>query len=88
MEDMSKHIKVGEILIPIDYWSMDEDDRTKLCLTLMDGMLTILDKTLNPEFDRLAVLDMLLESSILSNQENEEYEVCEVMSSIRKLIND
>jgi hypothetical protein len=88
MENMSKHIKIGEIEIPINYWDMNEDDRTELCLTLMDGMLTILDKTLNPEFDRLAVLDLLLVSSIISNEENEEYEVCEVMSSIRKLIND
>ena len=88
MENMSKHIKIGEIEIPMNYWDMNEDDRTELCLTLMDGMLTILDKTLNPEFDRLAILDLLLVSSIISNEENEEYEVCEVMSSIRKLIND
>ena len=88
MENMSKHIKIGEIEIPSNYWDMNEDERTELCLTLMDGMLTILDKTLNPEFDRLAVLDLLLVSSIISNEENEEYEVCEVMSSIRKLIND
>lgn len=88
MENMSKHIKVGEIEIPTDYWSMTEDEKIELCLTLMDGMLTILDKTLNPEFDRIAVLDLLLVSSIISNEENEEYEVCEVMSSIRKLINE
>lgn len=88
MENMSKHIKVGEIEIPTDYWSMTEDEKAELCLTLMDGMLTILDKTLNPEFDRLAVLDLLLISSIISNEENEEYEVCEVMSSIRKIINE
>jgi len=88
MENMSEHIKVGEIEIPLDYWSMDEDQKIQLTLTLFDGMLTILDKTLNPEFDRIKILDMLLESSILSNEEKEEYEICEVISSIRKLIND
>lgn len=88
MENMSEHIKIGEIEIPINYWALDEEEKVELSLTLMDGMLNILDKTLNPEFDRLAVLDMLLVSSIISNEENEEYEVCEVMSSIRKLINE
>ena len=88
MENMSKHIKVGEVEIPIHYWSMTEDEKVYLSLTLMDGMLTILDKTLNPEFDRLRILDMLLQSSIESNEENEEYEVCELMKSIRNLINE
>jgi hypothetical protein len=88
MEDLSKHIKVGELSIPIDYWSMSEEERLELCLTLMDGMLTILDQTLTPEYDRFTILDKLLESSIQTNEHNEEYEICEVMTSIRKILND
>jgi hypothetical protein len=85
---MSKHIKVGEIDIPTNYWSMSEEERLELSLTLMEDMLIILDKTLNPEFDRIDILDLLLISSIISNEEKEEYEICDVMSSIRKILND
>jgi len=88
MENMSKHIKVGEIDIPTNYWSMSEEERLELSLTLMEDMLIILDKTLNPEFDRIDILDLLLISSIISNEEKEEYEICDVMSSIRKILND
>lgn len=88
MENMSKHIKLGDIEIPLDYWSMSEDEKSYLVLTLLDGMLTLLDKTINPEFDRLEVLTLLLDSSIITNEENEEYEICEVMTSIRKIINE
>jgi hypothetical protein len=88
MEDLSKHIKVGELSIPMDYWSMSEEQKLDLSLTLMDGMITILDQVLTPEYDRFTILDKLLESSIQTNEYNEEYEICEVMTSIRKILND
>ena len=88
MENMSKHIKVGEIEIPINYWSMSQEDRLELSLTLMEDMLIILHQTINSNVDKLELLDLLLISSIQTNEEKEEYEICDVMSSIRKILND
>lgn len=88
MVNEPKHIKVGELEIPIDYWSMTEEDKIELNLVLLDAMLTLLDKQLNPDFDRLVILDKLLESSIESNEEEENYEICEVMKNIRTLLNE
>lgn len=88
MVNEPKHIKVGELEIPIDYWSMNEQDKMELNLVLLDAMLTLLDKQLNPDFDRLVILDKLLESSIESNEEEENYEICEVMKNIRTLLNE
>lgn len=88
MENMPKHIKVGEIDIPIDYWSMTDEERLELSLTLMEDMLIILHQTINSNVDKLELLDLLLVSSIQTNEENEEYEVCEVLTSIRKILND
>jgi hypothetical protein len=84
----SKHIKVGELEIPASYWEMNEEDKDQLCLTIMDSMLTILDHNLNKEINRLGVLDLLLKSSLMVNEFEENYEVCEVMNRIRELINE
>jgi hypothetical protein len=83
-----KHIKVGELQIPESYWDLTEEAKDQLCLTIMDSMLTILDKTLNVEINRFDILDKMLESSIIVNESNEEYEICEVMYKIRKLLNE
>ncbi len=84
----TKHVKVGELEIPASYWEMSEEDKTQLCLTIMDSMLTILDKHLNEGLNRMDILDKMLQSSIMVNQEQEEYQICEVMTKIRKLINE
>lgn len=88
MENMSKHIKVGELEVPIDYFSFNRNEKEQLCLQLMDAMLHLLDRELNQELDRVAVLDRVLESSIITNQDEENYEICEVLKDIRILINE
>ncbi len=86
--DKTEHIKVGELQIPLSYWELTEQDKNDLCLTIMDSMLIILDKQLNEEINRMDILDKMLESSIMVNTQQEEYEICEVMNRIRKLINE
>jgi len=67
---------------------MTEEEKDQLCLTLLDSMLTILDHNLNRGINRIDVLDKLLQSSIMVNEACENYEICEVMTSIRNLINE
>jgi hypothetical protein len=50
-------------------------------------MLEILDKQLKPEVNRMLALESLIESSIITNQEDELYEICAVLTDVRKLIN-
>lgn len=83
-----KHIKIGELEIPKDYWTMQEDDRYELCLTIIDGMLTLIDKHVAADVDRMIVLDQLLNSSIESNEQNENYEVCQMLLDLKKIINE
>ena len=47
-----------------------------------------IDKELDPEINRISFLDDVLESSLMSNEEDEEYTVCQVLFDCRKLIND
>jgi hypothetical protein len=85
---MEKHIKVGEIEIPKDYWKLDLDKRRELCETLVDTLLLVLDKQIRPDMNRLRVLDLLLISSIITNEKDENYEICQVLQDLRLLINE
>jgi hypothetical protein len=85
---MEKSIKVGELEIPADYWSMDINDRRELCLTIVDAILTLLDKLVNPEYCRTALLNAIIDSSIETNVKEENYEVCQVLSDIKQIINE
>jgi hypothetical protein len=83
-----KHVKVGEVEIPTDYWSMEQGAKTVFCLTIIDSMLTILDKQIRPDVNRMDVLDLLLKSSIMTNEFEENYEVCQVLQDIRNIIDE
>lgn len=82
------NIKVGELEIPADYFSMDEEYKKELCLTLVDAIITAIDKHVSPKLDRMEILDKMLDSSIQTNEEDENYEVCQFLSDIKQIINE
>lgn len=83
-----KHIKIGELEVPADYWSLDIEDRKDLCAIIADAIITVLDKEVKPDVDRMYMLNRLLESSIETNEIDENYEVCQVLSDIKQIINE
>lgn len=85
---MEKSVKIGELEIPADYWSLDSQDKRALCLTIIDGIITLLDKQVPPEFSRTVFLSKLIESSIISNTEEENYEICQVLTDIQSILNE
>jgi hypothetical protein len=85
---MEKSIKVGELEIPADYWSMNKKDKRELCLTITDAILTLLDNLVNPEYNRTALINAIIDSSIETNVRDENYEVCQVLSDIKQIINE
>jgi hypothetical protein len=84
----NNHIKVGELEIPADYFKLDEEDKKEICSFLLDTILNILDKELNPATERIEVLKVLLESSIITNEKDETYEVAAVLRDIKKLVDE
>jgi hypothetical protein len=82
------HITLGFIDIPVTYWSMTQEHKDKLCNKMIDALIRKLDEDLNPEINRIAALDDIMESSILSNEMEENYEICEVFQNIRKILNE
>jgi hypothetical protein len=87
MKKTLSHRKIGEIEIPLNYLTMSEEERRILCLGLFETMIDTLNRTAKPEFDRFMILDKLLDSSIMTNEEEENFEICAVLRDIQKLIN-
>ena len=50
-------------------------------------LLTDIDKNLDPTINRITFLDEVLESSLISNEQEEEYIVCQVLFDCRKYLN-
>lgn len=82
-----KQFKISEIEIPSDYFELNDEEKEAVCVGILNFMLTILDKQLKPEVNRMFALGLLIESSIITNQEDELYEICAVLTDVRKLIN-
>lgn len=85
---MEKSVKIGELEIPTDYWSLDNQNRRELCLTIVDAIVTLLDKLVHPEFNRIAILNAIIDSSIETNEKEENYEICGVLNDIKQIINE
>ena len=50
-------------------------------------LLLHIDKHLDPHINRISFLDEVLESSLMTNEEDEEYIVCQVLFDCRKYLN-
>lgn len=85
---MEKSIKIGELEIPADYWVLDTIEKRELCLIIIDTIVTILDKHISPEFNRISVLNKIIDSSIQTNEIDENYEICQVLKDIKQIINE
>lgn len=85
---MIEKVKIGELEIPADYWSLEKKNKRELCLTIIEAILVILDKQVAPEISRTMILDRLLDSSIESNIEDENYEICAVLTDIKSILNE
>lgn len=83
----TKREKIGEIEIPVDYFDMTAEEKHNVCLGLFEVMIDTLNRTTKPEFDRFMILDKLLESSIQTNVEDENFEIAAVLRDIQLLIN-
>lgn len=79
---------IGFIEIPVKYWTMTQEEKDKLCNKMIDALILKLDEDLAPEINRISALDDIMESSIQTNELEENYEICEVFKNIRKILNE
>jgi hypothetical protein len=81
-------VRIGEIEIPSKYFKLPQNEKEVLCGAILETILTMIDRSTSPEIDRFMVLDKLLESSIITNESEENYEICCVLKDVRNLINE
>jgi hypothetical protein len=85
---MGKHVKVGYMDIPEDYFELDNLNKEVVCLVLMDRLLTLIDRQFDEQHNRIEILNKLIDSSIESNIIDETYEVAAVLRDIKKVLNE
>lgn len=85
---MAKQIKVGHLDVPTDYFKLPQEDKDVVCNSILESILYILERHINDDsIDKINVLNRIIDSSIITNQHEENYEVCGVLVDIRNLIN-
>jgi hypothetical protein len=85
---MGKHVKVGYMDIPDDYFDLDSINKETVCLVLMDRLLTLIDRQYDKRFNRVEILNKMIDSSIESNINDEAYEIAAVLRDIKKVLNE
>lgn len=85
---MSDNIELGFIDIPKAYLDFTTKEKKAVCNKIIDLLLQDIDKHLDKTINRITFLDEVLESSIESNEENEEYIICQVLFDCRKYLNE
>jgi hypothetical protein len=83
-----RHKKIAELEIPEDYFELSPEDKETICMVIMDNLLRVIDKKFNPTLNRIDLMNKLLDSSIQTNINEETYEVAQVLSDIKQMMNE
>jgi hypothetical protein len=83
-----KQNDIGYIDIPKDYCEFNINEKRAICNKIIDMLLLQINKDLAPEINRITFLDQILESSLISNEELEQFEICACLLDIRKILNE
>ena len=88
MKKNKEQIDIGFIDVPKEYSSIDDEMKIKLCDKIIQSMLVQIDEVTPKYINRITFLNEILESSLISNEEQENFEVCSVLRDIIKRLND
>lgn len=83
---MQKHVKIGEIEVPINYFELDQDSKDYLINGLIEVMIEMLHKETPIYLDRIMLLRKMFESSIITNLEEENFEIVQILHDCLKKI--
>jgi hypothetical protein len=81
------NVEVGYIDIPENYFILSIEERKVITNSILETILYILEKNIPTTINKIDILKKLIESSIITNQEEENYEVCGVLKDLYNQIN-
>jgi hypothetical protein len=88
MKKNKEQVDIGFIDVPKEYELFDDERKIKLCDNIIQSMLIQMDKVTPKYINRITFLNEILESSLITNEEQENFEVCVVLRDILKRLND
>ena len=88
MKRSRESIDMGYIGIPKEYFVYDKETKKLICNEIIDRLLLQIDREVDPTINRIQFLDEMMESSIETNLKDENYEVAQVFSDVRKMLNE
>ena len=80
-------IELVYIDIPTEYAKLTKRKKNDICNNLINMLLQEIDRELDVTINRIKFLDEVLESSIITNNDMENYEVSQVLYEMRKMLN-
>ncbi len=83
-----RSVKIGELEVPFEYFDLSEEERNIIIDEVYNSMLLLIDRTANPAYNRKEILAQIIESSLITNIEEENYEICQVLFDLKKHINE
>ena len=88
MKRSRESIDMGYIGIPKEYFVYDKQTKVLICNEIIDRLLIQIDREVDPTINRIQFLDEMMESSIETNLKDENYEIVQVFSDVRKILNE
>jgi len=82
------HLKIGEMEIPQEYFKLSDEDKKLICDVILNKIHYLVDRMSTGSMPKLDVIYLLIDSSIITNEEEENFEVCQVLMDIRNLLNE
>ena len=88
MKKDREHVSIGEIELTKEYFNLSDVEKEKVCLGLIELMVTMFEGNLPKYINTFDMVDKVLLSSLITNTKEENYEICEVLRNCQKIINE
>jgi hypothetical protein len=82
-----KHRQIGEIEMPVEYFNLDSTQKKAMCIDVLQMMLKLINQNAGPGFNTAIIMNGILESSIQTNEINENFEICALLKDIQTMFN-
>jgi hypothetical protein len=83
---MNQHLKLADLEIPKDLWSLSDDERKDITLSVKIFLERIVNRQLGIKVNKKFFMIKLLESTMILNEAEENYEICQVIKEIKEMI--
>ena len=81
-------LKIGDMDVPEDYFTLTPYEKVMLCEVLANKIYLLIDRSGATGAQRLETLNKIIDSSILMNEVDENFEVCQVLKDMKNHVNE